>query len=504
MRILRLCSGFAVAFLMLSAGCAPAKSAPPADPSSAPTTPRVAMATTGATVDKAAKPRIEVSSDTTPSLVQADKKDQEIVARVRVHGLAIADKKRPPLNLALVVDTSGSMEGQPIDEARAACATLIDLLTDGDAVSIVTFGTRAKVVVPSVRVTKESREAAKLSIRSIKAEGTTDMAAGLAEGLTQVRAHATPDGIHRIVLVGDGVPNDAPPVLALADSAKSQHVPVTALGLGNDFDETLMTALAQRSSGTFHFVNDTSRVASVFKEQISRMERVVARGARIELTPGPGVTITEVLGIPASPTGNGRGQIADLGDLAEGQTRDVYVRVTAKGRRDGKSMELLDAQVSYSLPEGGAPPLTATTFMKLNASSDAARLKEAAVVDVEHGFTTVRVADGIVKAIGLAREGELTNARKLLDASLRLAKEGEKKFADKGLGEKVIEMTKLRKTLPSLAPPPEAMNAGGGPSPGAPPPKVARPVAPSPAASPADAMDLRAAHGDAMKAIQGD
>jgi len=92
-----------------------------------------------------------------------------------------------------------------------------------------------------------------------------------------VRSAATPDSVNRIVLVGDGVPNDAPPVLALADPAKGEHTPVTALGPGNDFDETLMTALAQRSAGTFQFVDDASRVAAVFEDQISRLDRVVAR-----------------------------------------------------------------------------------------------------------------------------------------------------------------------------------------------------------------------------------
>lgn len=485
MRSARLGTTFALVTSLLLAACAhpraPAASVRP-DP----------VVATQAHIEIAAGPRIEVAGETTPSLVRIDK-EQEVVVRVRVRGLALAGKNRPPLNLGLVVDTSGSMEGPAIGQARDACATLLDLLAEGDTASVVTFGSRSKVIVPAVLITKETREKAKRALRDIKAEGTTDMAGGLAAGLAQVRAHLTPDGIHRIVLVGDGVPNDPAAVLALAENARAEHVPVTTLGLGNDFDETLMTALAQRSSGTFHFVDDASRVGAVFKEQISRMERVVARGTRVELTPGPGVTITEVLGIPSSPSG--RVHHASLGDLAEGQTRDVFVRVLAKGRQDGKSVELLDAQVSYTMPEGGGE-LTASTFVKLQASSDAGRLKDASVVEIEHGATTVRVADGIVKAIGLAREGDLVNARKVLEASLRLAREGEKKFSDKALGEKVTEMTKLRKTLPSLAPPPEARNEGAsGP---------AR-MSPKPAAvSPAEAMEVRATHGAAMKSLQGD
>ena len=452
------------------------------------------MATSGA-MEAPKGPRIEVSGAMTPSLVRTDK-EQEVVVRVRLHGLPLAGKKRPPLNLGLVLDTSGSMEGAPIEQARAACALLLDLVSEGDTASVVTFGTRAKVIVPAVRMTAESRAKAKAALSGVVAEGTTDMAAGLTAGLAQVRSAQTPDSVNRIVLVGDGVPNDAPPVLALADQAKGEHTPVTVLGLGNDFDETLMTALAQRSSGKFQFVDEASRVGAVFKDQILRLDRVVARGAQIHLTPGPGVTITEVIGL--QPIANGREQVAQLGDLTEDQSRDVFVRVSAKGRRDGQSMELVDAHVTYTPTEGGSE-LAVDSYLELAASSDAARLKDATVSDIEHGVTSVRVADGTVKAIALARDGDLPSARKLLEASLRLAREGEKKFGDKALGQKVVELTKLRKTLASLAPPKEKDDAAA--MSGAPPTKAARPAA---MPSPEEAIALRATHGAAMQELQGE
>ncbi len=455
-------------------------------------------ATTATSSEDAATigPRVEVSGDMTPSLVRIDK-EQEIVVRVRVHGLPLPTKKRPALNLALVVDTSGSMEGEPIEQAREACVKLLDLMSEGDAVSITTFGSRAKTIVPSMRITKESREAAKLALKEMKAEGTTDMTGGLTEGLQQIRKNMSPDGIQRVVLVGDGVPNDAPSTLALADAAKQQHIPITTLGLGNDFDETLMTAVAQRASGTFHFVDDASRVAKVFEGQITHMERVVARSARIELTPGPGVTIAEVVGIPSSRSGTTT-QVAMLGDLAEGQTRDVFVRLVAKGRQDGKAIELLDARVAYASTDRETAELAANAFLKIDASKESGRLKDAAVPDVEHGFTTIRVAAGIVRSMELARDGDLANARQVLETTLRLAKEGEKKFSDKALGEKAIELTKLRKTLPTLVPPLDTADA---PRKGGIAPVAAK--APRPAASPEDAMEMKTAHGRAMDAIQG-
>jgi hypothetical protein len=105
-----------------------------------------------------------------------------------------------------------------------------------------------------------------------------------------------------------------------------------------------------------------------------------------------------------------------------------------------------------------------------------------------------------------ARNGDLPAARKLLDTAIKLATEGAKRFDDKALGKKVDEMTKLRKTLPTLVPPPEPresnmMAPGGAPRP------ADRAAAPAPApvakASAQESMEMRAAHGNALKELQG-
>ena len=489
---------------LLLAACSPAT--PPITPATTiacdSSKPQVASAIvstekgSGSAVEISRAPRIEVTTDTTPSLARAEK-ETEVTVRVRVRGLPLAQTKRPPLDLGLVVDTSGSMDGPAIQKAKAACDRLVDMLAEGDTLSIVTFGSHAKVIVPSLKIDKETRPNAKAAIAGIKAEGTTDMAGGLATGLAQMRSScAPPNAIHRLVLVGDGVPNDSAPVLQIAEQAKASHIPVTTLGLGNDFDETLMTAVAQRSQATFHFVEDAAGVATVFERELTRMERVVAQGAHVEIVSGPGVTIREIVGVAIAQ--GTRVAHVPIGDLAEGQVRDVFVRATVKGIKDGRNAELLDANVTYSAPELGA--MTASSFAKMPMSADEGRLKDASVREIEHGATVVRVADGIVRAIALARDGDLPGARKVLDAAQKLAKEGETKFGDKTLGEKVAEMSKLRKTLPSLLPPPdEAMSGGAMPA-----PKRAMMMAPRPAAaSPADAMSLRATHGSAMKELQG-
>src|SRR5690606_23751305 len=108
----------------------------------------------------------------------------------------------------LVVDTSGSMEGDAIVQARTAALTLLGDLRDGDVLSVVTFGSAPQVLVPAAVLDPQVRTRIRADIERMEATGTTDLAGGLSTGLEQVRSQARAGEINRIVLVSDGVPND--------------------------------------------------------------------------------------------------------------------------------------------------------------------------------------------------------------------------------------------------------------------------------------------------------
>ena len=205
-------------------------------------------------------------------------------------------EKRPPVHLALVIDTSGSMTGDAIAHARDAALELLDELDDGDRLAVVAFHSHAQLLVPSTEISATSKDAIADELRTMKATGTTDMAGGMAMALQQLASHPVPEGISRMVLLSDGVPNDATPIMNLASNAQSQHIAITALGLGVEYDETLLANLAKQSGGSFHYIEDSSRIAQVFQDEVVRIERVVAQGMQLHLMPGPGVTVTEVIG----------------------------------------------------------------------------------------------------------------------------------------------------------------------------------------------------------------
>ncbi len=401
----------------------------------------------------------------------------DVVARIRLSVPSTAMLQRPPINVALVIDTSGSMEGHAIENARAASAALLESLRDGDRFSLVTFDSRAEVLLPSFRLDTTSRAEARRRIDLIQARGTTAMAEGLQLGVVEVMRHHDPAGINRVVLLGDGVPNNRAGIEDTASSAGSRGVTITALGLGLDYDETLMGAIAQRSGGRFHYVEDSSAVAGLFRDEVLRMERVVARNAVAVLTPGPGVEVENVVGIEATRTD--AGIVVSLGDVTEGAARDLIVRMKAPSRRNGASVELLDVSLGYDDAVSGAGHVERRTFLGARASSSAEERASGRNEDVERTAARAQLAAGTLAAIREARTGDVARAQAQLEVVLDEARECARRERDGELERRVASLRGLRGALSSVAPAADA-------------------PAPAPAAA------VRSAHSEALSTLAGE
>ena len=372
-----------------------------------------------------------------------------LALRLRVSTLPPRGMHRPPINVALVIDTSGSMDGRPIDDARAATAALLDSMHDGDRLAVVAFHSEVEVVLPSTRVERGNLEALREQVSALRATGTTDLGGGLRAGIEEVIRHYEPQGINRVVLLSDGVPNDPSTIEALAQAAGERSIAITALGLGTDYDETLLAAIAQRSGGRFHYVDDSSAVASVFQGEVLRMRRVLARNVAIDLRPGPGVRIESVVGQPqVSADGSVR---VPVGDIAEGETRDLIVRVVAEGRRAGALVELIDAVLTFDDAAFDAGRFERRLFLGARATTSAEDLAGGRNESVEIDAARMLAAAVTIEAIRLARGGELEQARAMLAQAAAQAESEARTRGDAALAEQAQGMRTVEGYLPSVA-----------------------------------------------------
>lgn len=453
-----------------------------------------------AVVAPAADPEIVTLASALPQKLVAADKAGEIRVRLRIDASKLEHSKRPPINVVLVMDSSGSMEGKAITDARAAALTLVDSLAAGDHLAVVTFDSRTQVLVPSTTIDEASRGQIREHIETMAARGTTDLAGGLAAGLQEVQRGYLGDGVNRLVLLSDGVPNDDGAMPGLAQQAASLRVSITALGLGLEYNETLLANLAQQTGGKFHFVEDSAQVASVFRDEVLRLERVVAQNLALSLLPGPGVSIEGVLGHQTSPIGN-RGVVLGLGTLSEGSHRDLVVRLRVSPHRDGASLELMDAILNFQDAVVGAGALERRVFVAARASKDAAAIAASRDPEVERQIARALADAATVDAIALARSGQLAAANALIDRAEPEARGAAKQLDDADLRAQADELARLRKALPTLGPAPQPVQMQPGPGGGVQPAAAIAAPMPAPADSPAT---VKRSHGKAMKRLQGE
>jgi Ca-activated chloride channel family protein len=416
--------------------------------------------------------------------------DGEVIARLRIDTRPFAHGTRPPLNLALAIDTSGSMEGDAIVHARDAALSMVDKLRDGDRLAVVVFHSHTDLLVESTVIDADTRPMIKARIETMQAAGTTDLAGGLQQALQQTYSHVIAEGVNRVVLLSDGVPNDENQILALADQSRGYNVSVTALGLGLDYNESLLGAIAQRSGGSFHYIESADAVAKVFDDEVLRLQRVVARQLMVTLTPGPGITINNAIGYPTSVSG--RNVYVQLGDLSEGEERDIYVRLGVRGHRGGATVELIDAALSFQDAAVGAGALTRNLFLSVRSTDEEAQLLEGRDEQLEKDALRAELAAVVVQAIATARSGQLPQAQAILNDAVPRARAAADRYNDPSFGEQADEMDKVNRDLPAVAPAPPPVQ------PGSPQPSADAPSAPSPQA----AGNVRRAHSTAVETFQ--
>ncbi|MBU2488507.1 MAG: VWA domain-containing protein [Proteobacteria bacterium] len=233
----------------------------------------------------------------------------------------------PGVDLVVVLDVSGSMSGDKITDAKAAVLALVRGLTDRDRFALVAYSDRAWVQSPMNLATPLGRERMEMDLADLNAGGSTNLSEGLETGMGLLTGNGRVRNLGKLVLVSDGQANrgvtDTGALCVLAEKALSGEFAVSSVGVGLDFNETLMASLADHGGGTYRFLSDPEGFYAAFAQELNRTRSVAATGLSVHVPLPAGVRVADAGGYPVTVSGNEA--VFHPGDILHGQTRTLYV-----------------------------------------------------------------------------------------------------------------------------------------------------------------------------------
>ena len=315
------------------------------------------------------------------------------------------DRQRPPLNIALVLDRSGSMEeAGKLPYLKKAAKAILGRMSPRDFLAVVEYDDKVTVAWPSSPV--ESPELVARVIDALTPRDSTDLVAGMMEGVAQVRASLGESTVNRVLLLSDGLANhgvtDPVEIRGLVRRARDQGVPVTTLGLGLEYDEDLMQDIASNSGGAYYYIENPTQTAAIFQRELSTLFRTTARDVDLRFVPGEVVKAVQVFGY-ASRREDGA-TVVEFPDFHAGEQRSLVLRLEIN-------------------PGGAGPARLGVLRFDYENVGDGGRHghSEELTVDVTRDADRVRHAanrEAVVEAALVEAEAEHRASLRLLDSGL--------------------------------------------------------------------------------------
>lgn len=241
------------------------------------------------------------------------------------------------VDMVVVLDRSGSMGGAKIVNARYAVLDLVSRLSAKDRFALVTYSDGVRRDSNLVKVTSENRRRLQAMIRKIATGGSTNLGAGLQEGINVLLAAQNNGNSGKIILISDGLANRGITSLAslgtMASVAVEKEFAISTVGVGIDFNEQLMTYVADRGTGNYYYLENPQSFARVFQKEFQDTRRTVATSIEIRVPLSDGMSVVSASGYPIEIKANQA--IFYPGDLLSGQTRKVFLTLRLPTDKEG-------------------------------------------------------------------------------------------------------------------------------------------------------------------------
>lgn len=331
------------------------------------------------------------------------------------------------VDMVIVLDRSGSMKGRKINDARQAVLQLLSGLTARDRFALITYSDGVRQVTGLKHVTADHGEQLKALVDGIRAGGGTNLGAGLQTGINVMLSASENGNAGKVILISDGLANkgitDAARLGRMAGVAVEKEFAVSTVGVGNDFNEQLMTAIADRGAGNYYYLENPLAFAEVFQKEFLYTRTTLATNVSISFPLSSGISITDASGYPVSVQNNHA--VFYPGDLRAGQVRKLFLtlqvptgeiasfdlgRIKARYRFNNRTMESqLDGAYKIACVKDDREvqaSIDKTSWAEKVIREDYNRLKQEVAADIKSG----KKKDALGRIHRYYREQESINA----------------------------------------------------------------------------------------------
>jgi Ca-activated chloride channel family protein len=346
-----------------------------------------------------------------------------LVARLRA---SLKDDRPPaeraPLNIALVIDASGSMGGGKLDAAKAAALGLAERLTERDRLTLVSFASDVQVHLDAAPVSSENLIRIRSEVSRLRTRGMTNLSGGWFAGVECAAKVAEEDArmTPRVILLSDGHANegisDPQELREHAGELRLRGVLTSALGIGDGYDEQLLRGIAENGGGRLHDAELTSEISSVLLGELDDIFGTLIEGAEITLSVPPGFRV-DVLGMAGAAVREGRVAVS-IGPIQNDIERVAVFKVTCPEARHGQ-------EFTFGLVATGRAVADRTTLetsavsVNLVAADGKANADQARDLEIAELVARTWSAHVVATAARMNRDGAYEDAQHYVEGELR-------------------------------------------------------------------------------------
>lgn len=317
---------------------------------------------------------------------------------------------RPPLDIVLVLDKSGSMNGQPIESVKSATAQLLRLLGVDDRVAVVAFDSNVELVLDLGR---HDVDQAIAKVNAIRGGGSTNLSGGWLKAVELLEGSVRDNALRRVVLLTDGQANvgivEPDQLCTHTAAARAKGVTTTTIGFGSDYDEQLLSQLADAGAGNDYWCAGPDQAPKIFNDEFEGLASVVAQNVSVELRPTAGVLGVRVLNEFPITEVNGGVQIA-LGDAYGDEKRRVVAEFLVPPVREPGAFPLGEIVLRWTSIGDEIELHTVTVPIGIGISADPDAVDPDADPAVTEQVNVLRAAEERRTALDAIRRGDYDSA----------------------------------------------------------------------------------------------